>query len=140
MKKIIDFFVAAYFSMVYKKLEETTRLENALIVLTIFWGFNGISLFLCSLPLIRSIPLIGNYLKLSSPYAYGVLICVVGILIMYIIKYFLNQYYSEQQSGYIKTYSERFPRVLLILFVITHYLSSVLFACYSLSFMSYLRP
>ena len=99
MKKIIDFMVAAYFSLVYKKLDETTRLENALIVLTIAFGFNGLSLFFCLLPLICSIPLIGNYLKLSSSFAYVVFIVVAATLIARIISHFLNKYYSIRKNN-----------------------------------------
>lgn len=48
MKKIIDFFVAAYFSTVYKKYED--RLGNALLLLEISFAINGLSLFFCSIP------------------------------------------------------------------------------------------
>lgn len=139
MKKIIDFMVAAYFSLVYKKLDETTRLENALIVLTIAFGFNGLSLFFCLLPIICSIPLIGNLMKLLSSLDV-VLIVVAGALIAFIINHFLNKYYSEQQSSYIKSYSEKFPKALLIFVVVVHYMASIFLFLFCVKYTSCLTP
>lgn len=140
MKKIIDFFVAAYFSVVYKKLDETTRLENALIVLDFLFGLNGASLFFRILPIICSIPLIGNHLKFSSPFAGVFFIAMAAGLITLIINRFLKKYYSEQQSRYIKTISEKYPRVLLILFIFVHFLVSIFLFVYCMKYTLCLRP
>ncbi|MBR2195528.1 MAG: hypothetical protein IJ911_07930 [Salinivirgaceae bacterium] len=132
MKKIIDFFVAAYFSTVYKKCED--RLERGLTVLSIPLGFNGLSLFYCLLPIVYSIPLVGECLKHFSPYTFGVIIFIITVLICFGIKHKLKNIYSTQQYEYIKFFSEKFPRFLLILFVVVHYLGSAFLMIYCMKF------
>ncbi len=137
MKKIIDFFVAAYFSTVYKKYED--RLGNALFLLEISFAINGLSLFFCSIPLFCSLPYVGKHIKLSSSFAYGAIIFLVFMLITYIVKHFLEKYYS-QQYDYIKAYSEKIPRVLSILFVIVHYLGSAFLGLFCMKYTLCLKP
>lgn len=137
MKKIIDFFVAAYFSTVYKKYED--RLGNALFLLEISFAINGLSLFFCSIPLFCSLPYVGKHIKLSSPYVLGVMFFLLFMLTTYIVKHFLEKYYS-QQYDYIKAYSEKFPRVLSILFVIVHYLGSAFLGLFCMKYTLCLKP
>lgn len=137
MKKIIDFFVAAYFSIGNKEYENS--LGKGLLLLNIPFAFNGLSLFCFSLPFCCSLPLIGNHMKLQSPFAYMVMIFIVTAFMAFVVRHFLEKYYSEQYE-YIKAFSKKFPRALLILFVVVHYLGSAFLFVYCLKFTSCLIP
>lgn len=138
MKKIFDFFVAAYFSIGNKEYESS--LKKGLVLLNFSFSFNCLSLFCCFLPFCCSIPTIGNHLKLQSPSAYVIMLIIVTAIIAFVIKHFLEKNYSAQQYEYIKAFSEKFPRALLIPFVVVHYLGATFLMIYCMKFSLCLIP
>ena len=138
MKRIIDFFVAAYTLFLPQRYEEK-RLEVGIFVSSLALTMNGISLFFFSLPYVCALPLIGEHIKLSSPKSYGVMIFIIFIVLGYFIKQLLEKTYMGRYD-YIKTNFGKIHRIVMMAVVITHYLASIFICFYCMKFLLCLRP
>ena len=120
--KIIDFIVVTYFS-IFKKYG-LKGVEAGIFFLLFPLTFNILSLFFYLSYLISNKE--GN---LISP----VIIFVIGLVVAFTVRKLLNKIYLSKYE-YIKAFSEKYPRILLILVPIIHWPVSIFFVVYCLKF------
>jgi len=120
--KIIDFIVVAYYS-IFKKYG-LKGVEAGIFFLLFPLTFNILSLFFCLSYLINNKE--GN---LISP----VMIFVIGLIVAFAVRKLLNKIYLVKYE-YVKMFSEKYPRILLVLVPIIHWPVSVFFVVYCLKF------
>lgn len=128
---IIDFFVAAYFSIGGNKREKKS-LEAAILVLKMPFVFNIFTLFLYVVP-----PLLGKFIKIQTNSGIWTFMFLTGIIILFGISKFLDKRYSNKYE-YIKTLYNKVPRLLLMLFMLIHFFGSILWFCGSLWNIDYI--
>lgn len=121
--KIIDFLVVTYFS-IFKKYG-LKGVEAGIYFLLFPLTFNILSLLLYLSYLISNKE--GN---LKSP----VIIFVIGLVIAFGARKLLNKIYLIKYE-YIKAFSKKYPRILLVFVPIIHWPVSVFFVVYCLKFI-----
>jgi len=128
---IIDFFVATYFAIGGNKYAEKS-LEASLLALNISFTFNALTLFMHIIP-----PFLGRFFKIQTSPGLALAGSLICFILWYLIDKSLEGYYLDKYE-YIKTLYNKFPRILLFLFVMVHFLGSVVLGILSLGNMLYI--
>ena len=122
--KIIDFVVASYFAILKNYGEKGFYATVSLVVILPF-TVNILSLIFYLSQFVRSS--VGHII---TPFV----VVVLGLFISFSIKSIFGKLYSKKY-GYIKTFSEKFPRIFLVFVAIIHYLLSIIFFVYCMKFI-----
>lgn len=139
MKKIMDFMVAAYFSLVYKKLDETSRLERAIYVLNLLFILNIAAIEHCLIAIINKLTGIDTFyfenIELEVMVVDFIPLIIIGFMTLHLLeKVYLNE------KGYSRILEMKIPRWGGVLVVIAHFLISLFLFFYTMRFLPHLPP
>ena len=133
----MDFMVAAYFSLVYKKYDETSRLKRAIHVLNLLFILNMAAIMNCLIAMI--IKLMG----IETFYLDNIIIVVVQYILLIFIGFMTSRLLEKvyfNGKGYSQILEIKMPRYLGVIVVIAHYLISLFLFIYTLTFLPHLPP
>ena len=137
MRKIIDIIVFSY--CIIARYKGIRRLNAAINIANIFFLLNIAAIMNCIIGMFNKLmgidTLYFDNIVMNVIVVHGIPLILIGFMTLHLLeKVYLNK------KGYSRILEIKIPRFWGILIIITHYLISVFFACYSWKFLPHLPP